>query len=79
MSRNTKKKTAKCELHEFLLKPRGEYNLHPQYLQVSFCQQQLDKERKQQSDPSGKCLNCPVFNFDRNFATPTFILTSEKV
>lgn len=80
MARGCKKKIAKCERHEFSLKPRVDYLNHPQNLNVSFCSEIHEKNGKSLcKDGVQPCLNCPTFNPDNNHATPAFILTSEKV
>lgn len=53
---------------------------HAQQYNVSFCVEPRDKNsKKNQKFREGGCLDCPIFNVDRNHATPTFILPSEKV
>jgi hypothetical protein len=78
MPKNNRKKVCLCDRHDFSLRPKSEYTLQPQYLQVSFCKHMTEKATKA---PRGQspCLNCPTFNKDGNFATPTFILATEQV
>ena len=77
MPKVQRKKAIHCDRHNFSLKPRNELTHQPQLLQVSFCTQPLTPALKPSEKPP--CLNGPVFNTDRNFATPTFVLTSEQV
>lgn len=80
MPKSSKKKACICDKHDFLLKPRHEYTSHAQYYHVSFCSNPQDKTLKKNTSLSQSgCLNCPTFNTDNNFATPTFVLASEQV
>lgn len=80
MSKRTKKNTPKCDRYIFSLKPMQNQCKLSQTTSVSFCDP--SKHRRQKLSIGQKeedCLDCPVFNKDNNFATPTFILQSEKV
>lgn len=80
MVRGARKTQVRCEQHEFSLKPRGDYMVHPQHLSASFCSDNAEKGAKRTGRASGSaCLNCPTFNQDGNHATPAFVLVSEKV
>lgn len=74
MPKISKKKASVCDKHDFSLKPKNEYTLQPQYFHVSFCRR-LQERDVQGTAESKECLNCPAFNRDGNYATPTFILS----
>ena len=77
MSKKTKKNTQKCDHYLFCLKPQQNYCKFSQTISVSFCDSSKHRRQKQSSEFNEKdCLECPVFNKDNNFATPTFILHS---
>lgn len=77
MSKRTKKINHKCEHYQFYLKPQHNLCKFSQTISVSFCDSSKHKCQKQTSVSSETpCLECPVFNKDSNYATPTFILHS---
>ena len=80
MPKNQKKRVTNCDRHNFSLKPRSQYIAQPQYLHVSFCTQPpFITQKQQQPVDTEPCINAPIFNRDNNFATPTFVLTSQQV
>ena len=72
MPKNSRKKVSRCNQHEFSLRPRPDCPAQLQHFHASFCSQLSEGQVL-------PCLDCPTFNFDNNFATPTFVLTSDKV
>jgi len=80
MPKRYKKSPIRCQEHDFSLKPKGDYLVHAQNYNVSFCTLTNEKNQKNNSRLSNTvCSGCPVFNADGNHATPGFMLPSEKV
>lgn len=77
MSKKLKNIDPQCDEHLFTLKPKQNYCRFSQTATLSFCQQTKDKNKnKANKCKNTPCLDCPIFNKDRNFTTPTFILKS---
>ena len=80
MPKRAKKNNINCEEHIFSLKPKQHFCRYSQSVCISFCDQAKDKSKnKEKKFRNTPCLECPIFNKDGNYATPTFILNSEKV
>ena len=58
-----------------ILKPKNHYCKFNQTISISFCQNTKSQKHKHNKT----CLECPVFNKDYNFGSPSFILKSEQV
>ena len=77
MPKKAKKTNSNCEDHLFSLKAKQNFCRFNQAASISFCDQLKDRNRtKTKKCKNSSCLDCPVFNKDKNFATPTFILNS---
>ncbi len=80
MPKRAKKSSSTCEEHLFILKPKNNFCRFGQTATISFCDPNHDKSKnKTKKCRNCETLECPIFNNDRNFATPTFIIKSEKV
>lgn len=78
MPRGQKKAEPKCDQHEFELKPCFQHMAHIQQLSLSFCSRHQEKRGKKGGE-KGKCLQAPLYNTDNSWASPAFILETDKV
>ena len=79
MGRGKKQEKRVCESHNFWLKPKENHVCYyQQAINAKICSSSYC-----QGSSSGKngrsCYEGPIFNRDKNFSTPSFIVNSERV
>ncbi len=76
-----KKASEKCNKHNFQLSPLHDRCYFQRNTVVSFCKKSGHSGGKIKNQKTDKkdCLDCCVFNLDKNHTTYSFVLNSEKV
>lgn len=79
MPKKFKKTQKTCQSHLFSLKPIPKQNApaRPLNLTLSFCSRNAEASSDGQEEV--KCIEAPVYNIDRSFASPAFTLPCDKV
>jgi hypothetical protein len=79
MAKKFKKTQKPCQSHLFSLKPGSKHNSSARSLNLtlSFCSRNVDTPADVQDEI--KCIEAPIYNDDRSFASPAFTLPSDKV
>lgn len=79
MPKKFKKTPKPCQSHLFSLKPDPNQDKSPRpiNLTLSFCSRNAEGEREAQEQV--QCIEAPIYNDDRSFASPAFILPCDKV
>ena len=78
MARPKKQEKRVCNSHIFSLKAKDNRCHYQQALTVKFCNNYYTQSNSSAKNGSN-CYEGPVFNRDRSFSTPSFVLKSEKV
>lgn len=79
MAKKFKKTQKPCQSHLFSLKPDSKHNSSARSLNLTltFCSRNAEASADGQDEI--KCIEAPVYNDDRSFASPAFTLPCDKV
>lgn len=78
MPKPKKQEKKVCNRHIFTLKPIASGCYYQSTINVKMCTGQNESGRGAAKEGEN-CFEGPIFNQDRNFAMPSFVLSSEKV
>lgn len=79
MAKKFKKTQKPCQSHLFSLKPDSKQHSSTRSLNLtlSFCSRNAEGSADAQEEV--KCIEAPIYNNDRSFASPAFTLPCDKV